>query len=159
MRKATKAGDDFVMMFGPTVVGATLHGLEQGQLSILIGHVFRMLKRQVEKPSQLILDQLVLSGVKRPYREIPRQRIGGEGMAGIAKHIAWKLVQQDQQGQRALWRLCPEIQFATGSRKMRVSEAAAEPRVESRVLGEPLLRACLFPEGDDVGRRYVCAHD
>lgn len=128
-----------MMMLGPAVVGLADHpGLEQFDLPVLIHQILRMLERQVEEPADVALDLQVMPGLQRAKSEHPRQRIGGEGMARAPEHIARKLVEQDQQGQRALRSLRPGIQFSPGGGEMRVPEAAPETGVESVILGEPL---------------------
>ena len=160
MREAAKAADDALMVLGPAVFGLALHpGLEQLDLPGLISEVLRMLEGQVEEAADIALDLQVVPGRQCAPGEQQRQRIRREGMAGAPEHIAWKLVQQDQQGQRPFGRLRPGVQLAPRRREMRVPESATEPGVEGVILGEPFAGACLFPEGDDVGRRYVCAHD
>ncbi len=160
MRKAPETGDDVVVMLGPAIVGFTLHpGLEQFDLPGLIGAVLRMLEGQVEEPPDVALDLQVVPGLQRPLCEKPCQRIRREGMARAAEGVARKLVQQDQQGQRALRRLRPGIQRPPGSSMVRRLEPLAEPGIESLVPGEPLRWSGFFPEGDDVGRRYVCVHE
>jgi hypothetical protein len=148
-----------MMMLGPAVVGRALHGLEQRQLALLKRHVLGVLERQVEEAAQVILDRLILPPVQRHDREMPRQRVGGEGMARVAEHIPRKLVQQDQQGQRALRSLRPVIQLAPGRHEVRRLEPLPEQGVEGVVLCEPLRRARFFPEADDVRWRYLCVHD
>lgn len=149
-----------MMVFRPTIVVGPLHpGLEQLDLPVLIRHVFGMLQRQVEEPADIALGRQIVPGLQRPVGEMSRQRIGGEGMRRAAEAVSGKLVQQDQQRQRPLRRLGPLIQFAPRGGDMGVMEAPPELGVEGVVLGEPLFRPGLFPEGDDVGRRYVCAHD
>ncbi len=160
MRKAAEAGDDVVVVLGPAIVGFALHpGLEQFDLPGLIGAVLRMLQRQIEEPPDVALNLQVVPGLQRPLCKMPRQRIRREGMARAAEGVARKLVQQDQQGQRALRRLRPVIQRPPGSGMVCDLESLAEQGVESLVFGEPFRGAGLFPEGDDVGRRYVCVHE
>ena len=43
------------------------------------------------------------------------------------------------------------VQFAAGGGEMGIAAPLGEGRVESGVLGEPFLRTCLGPEGDDFG--------
>jgi len=159
VRETAEGRDHLVMMLGPAVVGRPLHTLEQGQLAVLAGHVLMVLERQVEEAAQVVRHQPVLPAIHRQHREMPRQRVGGEGVAGVAKAVARELVQQDQQRQRPLRRLRPVIQLAPGGGEMSRLEPVAEQGVEAVVLGEPFRRTGLFPEGDDGGRRYVCAHD
>ena len=160
MREAAEAGDDGVVVLGPAVVRLAVHpGLEQFDLAVLIGEILGMLEWQVEEPADITLDLPVVPGFQRAAGDHPRQRIGGEGMPRAPEHIARKLVQQDEQGQRTVRRLCPSVQLATGGGEMRVPETAPETGVEGVILGEPFAWAGLFPEGDDGGRRYVCGHD
>ena len=118
-----------------------------------------MLQRQIEEAADVAPGRKVVPGFQRPQGEHPRERIGGEGVAGIPEDVARELVQQDQQGQRSLRSLRPVIQLTARREEMRGLEPLAEPGVESLILGEPLRGPGLFPEGDDVGRRYVCAHE
>ncbi len=159
MREAAEAGDDTVMMLGPTVVGGTVQRLEQHKRPILIRHGFRVLERQVEEAAQSHLRPLIKAGRQGLTRQAQRQRIGGEGVAGPAKDVARKLIQQDHQGQGALRRMHPAVELAPGGGEVRRFKTLAEIGVEGGVLGEPLVGPGLFPEGDDVGGRYVCAHD
>ena len=100
MREAAKPGDNVVVVLGPAVVRPAVHpGLEQFDLPVLVGATLRMLERQVEEAANIALDLQVVPGLQRPAREHPGQRIGGEGMARPPEYIAWKLVQQNQQGQ------------------------------------------------------------
>ena len=150
MREAAETGDDAVMMLGPAVVRLAVHaGLEQLYLARLVGKVLRMLQRQIEEAPDIALDPQVMPGVERLPGEHPRQRIGGEGVAGVAKAVARKLIQQDQQGQRPLGRSDPVVKLAPGSSDMGVMKAAAEFGVEGVVPGEPFGGTGLFPEGDD----------
>ena len=160
MRKAAEAGDDVVVMLGPAVVGFALHpGLEQFHLPGLIGAVLRMLQRQIEEPPDVARNLQVVPGLQRLLCEKPRQRIRSEGMARAPEGVARKLVQQDQQAQRALRRLRPGIQRPPGSGMVCDLEPFPEQGVESLVPGEPLRGSGLFPEGEDVGRRYVWLHE
>ena len=160
MWKAPEARDDVVVVLGPAVVGFALHsGLEQFDLPRLISEVLRMLQRQIEESPDVALYLQVVPGLQRLPGDHPSQGIGGEGMARTAECVARKLVKQDQQGQRALRRRGPGIQRPPGSSMVPRLEPLAEQGVESLVPGEPLRRSGLFPEGDDVGRRYVCVHE
>ena len=160
MWKAAEAVDDFAMVLGPAVVGFALHpGLEQFHLPGLIGAVLRMLQRQIEEPPDVARNLQVVPGLQRLLCEKPRQWIRSEGMALAPEGVARKLVQQDQQGQRAVRRLRPEIQRPPRGGMVCDLEPFPEQGVESLVPGEPLRGSGLFPEGDDVGRRYVCVHE
>ena len=118
-----------------------------------------MLQRQIEEAADVAPGRKVVPGLQRPVGEHPRQRVGGEGVRRAAEAVPWKLVQQDQQGQRSLRGLRPMIELPARREEMRGLEPLAESGVESLILGEPLRGPGLFPEGDDVGRRYVCAHE
>ena len=160
MREAAKPDDDGMVVFGPAVVRLAVHpGPEQVDLPVLIREILRMLEGQVEEAADVALDLQVVPGLQRAFGEHPRQRIGREGMARAPEGVAWKLVQQDQQAQRALRRRRPGIQRPPGSGMVCDLEPFPEQGIESLVPGEPLRGPGLFPEGDDVGRRYVCVHE
>ncbi|TPW00964.1 MAG: hypothetical protein FD125_2847 [bacterium] len=160
MREAAKPDDDRMMMLGPAVVRLAVHpGLEQFELPVLIGAILRMLERQVEEPADISIGPQVVPGLQGASGEQPRQRIRREGMARAPEHVARILVQQHQQGERALGCFRPVIEVAPRGGEMRVPETAPETGVKGVILGEPFAGTGLFPEGDDGGRRYVCAHD
>ena len=118
-----------------------------------------MLQRQIEEPPDVARNLQVVPGRQRLLCEKPRQRIRSEGMALAPEGVARKLVQQDQQGQRAVRRLRPEIQRPPRGGMVCDLEPFPEQGVEGVIPGEPLRGSGLFPEGDDVGRRYVCVHE
>jgi len=77
-----------------------------------------------------------------------------------AKRIAGKLVEQQDQRQRAGRRRQPAIQLAARRSFMGVPEPLVKAAVEIRILGEPERWAGLSPECDDsaghcVGRRRL----
>lgn len=67
------------------------------------------------------------------------------------KSIARKLVEQDQQRQRTLGRIPPNLAFTSHHRPMPIEKKLAKTLVERWVLGEPLTGARLPPEPDDSG--------
>src|SRR5690606_31193834 len=76
------------------------------------------------------------------------QRIGGVHVPGAAERVARKLVQQDQQRQRAGRAAFPVIEFTPGGSHVQVQETFAECLVEGRVLAEPALGTRFAPEPD-----------
>lgn len=157
VRIAAIADDDVPVDASP-FLGFGVSG-RQGHVAILIFQRLGMLERQQDEVAKREVERLVMSAPDRLVREHQGQRVGGEGVACAAKAVPRELVQQDEQGQGALGRLDPVVQFAPGGGNMGVMEAAAELGVEGVVLGEPFLGTGFFPEGDDGGRGYVCAHD
>src|SRR6476620_4325170 len=65
------------------------------------------------------------------------ERVGGEGSRVTAEHIAWKLVEQNEQRKRALRAFLPVRKFSGGGRFVRIEESLANLCVEGCVLDEP----------------------
>src|SRR6185295_18637383 len=68
-----------------------------------------------------------------------------------AEHVARKLVEHDDKRERALRGRLPFGQPAGNRGLVGAKEFLADLRVEGRILGEPLVRPRLAPEGEDVG--------
>ena len=111
-----------------------------------------MLEGQEDEVAQVRPEREVVAALDRPVREHQGQRVCGELVRRAAETVARELVQQDQQGERPLGRIGPVIQLSPRRHHVAVLEPLPEGRVEDVVLGEPQLRACVFPEADDVGR-------
>ncbi len=76
-------------------------GRVQFDRSMLFGQVFGMLERQVQEDTNLFVERQIVPGLDRLFRQAESQSVGREHMAGAAKTVSRKLVEQDHQRQRA----------------------------------------------------------
>src|SRR5450830_70386 len=156
MGKAPEAFDDLSVLLGP-MESAGIQLLVEEQGALLVLHVFRMLKRQIAKRTQYRLDQLIQPGVYHAPRIQTRQRVRGEHMRRAAKRVARELIEQNQQGQRAMRRGQPALQLTPSRLQVGGVEGVAKRGVERSILGEPTLGAGLLPEVDDGMRCVACS--
>ena len=157
MGKAAEADDDVAMQPAPFL--QLFVAGDQGHVAVLILDPFGVLERQQEEILQLRFDRQMQIARHRLIGEHQGQWIGGELVRRAAKAVARILVQQDQQGQGALGRIHPVVQFAPRGGPVNGAAPVAEQGVERLVLGEPLFGPGLFPEGYDGGRGYEDSHD
>jgi hypothetical protein len=61
-----------------------------------------MHERQIEERPQYFFGRFVETASERPVGDGSRQRIGREGTCTAAKHVSWKLVEQNDEGKRIL---------------------------------------------------------
>src|SRR5712671_7003491 len=147
VREAAEPADDVGVMLGPfdrlRVVGRAV----EGDAALLVGELFRMLERQVEEHPLGGRDELVEAARDRARRDLARQRIGREGAGISAEHVARKLVEHDQERERAL-RISIPGQLARGRSLVSSTEVTADLGVEAGVLLEPFVRPGGAPEGE-----------
>jgi hypothetical protein len=96
------------------------------------------------------LDRLVVAERDRGVGDPARHRVGLVHARGAAEGVARKLVEEEDQRQRAGGAAEPAGAFAARCGAMRGDEAFSEFCVERRVLREPQFWAGLAPKGDDV---------
>ena len=117
------------------------------QRHFLIREIFRVGERKIEEQAELWWQREIVAAAQEVARERERQRIGRQHVRGVAKRVARKLVQQDQQSEGAARRLGPVIEITARRRLVQGKEAVAEAGVERRVLGEPAIQSGGAPEG------------
>src|SRR5687767_612054 len=116
MREAAEARNDFVMT--SRIVDADrsarqiLQRSEQRQRTALNSHVFSMLERQIrERPLRRAVE-LIEAAVHQTASGAESQRIRLEGASFSAKHVAWKLVEDDDERESSVRRRLPRAQPA-----------------------------------------------
>src|SRR5580692_6521697 len=87
-----------------------------------------------------------------------RQRIGGKGVGAVAEHIAWKLIEQDQQRQGALRVVLPGGEFASRCRLVCREKARDDLTIKGLIFLEPFVRPGVAPERDNLGGRGGYCH-
>src|SRR6185503_16033152 len=150
VRKAAEATDDVGMNVRPFEAVGVARGLIAQEPALLVDQTLGMLERQIEETAHLGIGavEAVEDGAAR---QRARLRVGGEGALVAAEHVARKLVEQDQQRQRAFGAVFPRRQLAGGGGLMQRQEAPADFVVERRILLAPALRSDIAPERHDLG--------
>ena len=75
----------------------------QGKAQSLIGQIFAVLKRQVEKNAALFLHCQIEAAGDRLTSHGARRFIAREGARVVPKHVAGELIEHDTQGQTGVW--------------------------------------------------------
>jgi hypothetical protein len=88
---------------------------------------------------------LIVAALERAVRRGARERIGGETFRLAAKHVAGKLIEQDDEREGILGGRLPG-KLAGDRGLVGRQEPGADLGVERLVLGEPAVRAGLAPE-------------
>src|SRR5579862_3337249 len=118
---------------------------------ILILQQFGMHKGQIKKRPQYFLNRLVEAAVKRPAGDGARQRIGRKGASIAAKHVAGKLIEQDDKSERAFGARFLRREFTARRGLVQRQKPRRNRPVEVFVLLEPSLRPRFAPERDNFG--------
>jgi hypothetical protein len=150
VREAAETADDIGMQFRPFDTVGIARGLEQSHRALLIGEVFRVLERQIEEAAH-VGDGAVEAVKNGAAGNFARQRVGGEGALVTAEHVARKLVEQNEQRQRAFGIPLPCDELAGGGVFVELEKAAVDFLIERRIFLEPAFRPDRAPEGDDFG--------
>ncbi len=114
--------------------------------------ILGMGERQVEELRDLVLNRAIVPGPDGGIRNEPRMSVGRIHTRRAAKRIARKLIEQNNERQRAVGIRSPIGEFAPRGRLVRRKEALAEALVEGVVLCEPVSRTGRAPERDDRAR-------
>ena len=150
MRKTAEACDQVVVQLGVLHVLVIANGTEQVQRALLVIQRLRVFVRHVEEDLQRGIHLRVEARLNGPFGVVPRQPVGGIGMRTLPEAVAWKLVQQQHQRQRARGIAHPAFQLPPRRAEVQPAEALVELGVERIVVGEPLFVAGVLPEADDV---------
>lgn len=148
MGETSKSADDVPMPFGMGEPGLPQSSIEQDR-KVLVDEVLGMGKGQAEEQPQVSIDRLHIPRCLRQAGDMSGQGVRCVHVRGATKGVARKLVEQDQQRQRALGGIQPSVAFTANHRPMQVEKTLAKASVERWVLGEPLIGARLPPEPDD----------
>src|SRR5262249_29385037 len=107
VREAAEPADNVRMQLGPfDRIGIAARAVER-DAPLLVGNLFGMLQRQIEESALRHREALVEAARDRAPRNLSRERIGREGARAAAEHVAGKLVEHDDEGERALRGLVP----------------------------------------------------
>jgi hypothetical protein len=86
---------------------------------------------------------------ERPVSHGTRQWIGREGAGIAAKHVAGKLVEENDKGERAFAAYFQRREFTVRSGLVHPQKFRPDGPVEVLILLEPPFRPCFAPERDD----------
>src|SRR5215475_1106083 len=158
MRKAAEATDDIGMQFRPFQIFDISDRFVKGDTSLLIGQIFRVLKRQIKEAAHFSRNLAVETTHDSTGGNGPRERIGGERPRVAAKHVARKLVKKDEKRESALRALLPIGRFSGSGRLMGFEKPSPDLVVESFILVEPPIRSRRPPERDNFVRSRGHCH-
>src|SRR3954464_15781118 len=125
----------------------------QLEASFLIGENFRMHERQIEELALLLRHLAVEAALESAIGDGAGDRIGLVGPRPFAEHVARKLIENEDERERALWRRLPRCELVIRGRAPERAKARRDLGVESVVLGKPFVRAGGAPEREHLHRR------
>ncbi len=102
MGKAAELSD-YVAMFIDKFLIADEFG-KQGNGLVLQTDILRMHEWHIEERPLLLGQLLIELQINRLFSNLLREMIGGKGVGAIAEHIARKLVEEDDRGERGFRR-------------------------------------------------------
>ena len=141
MWKPSEATDDFCVLLGIFREFVVAVAARHIKAAFLIGEIFRMHERQIEKRA---LGSRYLQIETPPDGTIghrPRAFVAGV-TAGIApEHVTRKLIERDDEGERAFRRFLPSGQTILSARLPKLQEAIGNFGIEGRIVGEPFVRS------------------
>src|SRR5688500_11099950 len=111
MRKSPELADDLGVDGLPFQAVGVAGGAIQRLAAFLIGKVFRMLERQVEKAAHVRAHLRVEALDQRAGGDRAGELIGRKRARIVAEQVAWKLIEQDEQAESAFSRFFPRFQL------------------------------------------------
>ena len=161
MGESPEARDDVAMLDRVGIIGRARHGrLEEAHRKLLILKTLGMHEGKVEEGAPRDGADKIEAAAQSLGRDKPRIRIAGEGARVAAKEIARKLVENEEEGERAVGARAPMFKKARRRRGVMGAEASRDIRVEGRSAAEPFPRSRLDePEADDSAGRMRRAFD
>src|SRR5262245_27331423 len=158
MRKAAEATNDVCMQFRPFQIFNVADRFIKGDTALLIGQIFRVLKRKVKEAAHFGRNLAVETTHDSTGGNGPRERVGGESPRVTAKHVARKLIEKDEQRERALRALLPIGQFSGSGRLKGFEKSLPDLLVEACILVEPPVRPRRAPKRNDFVRSRGHCH-
>src|SRR5690242_17109526 len=150
MREAAEPADDVGVQLRPLQLLGVANGAKQRAAALLVGGGLGMLERQIEELPTVGRRLQVEAAGDGAFGHRARQWIGGIASRVGAEHVARKLIEHDDERERAIARALPAGERSCGRRFVGGEEAGADRVVERSVLLEPLVLAGFAPE-----REYV----
>src|SRR5262245_6951421 len=158
MRKAAEATNDIGMQFRPFQIFEIADCFVEGDTPFLISQIFRVLERKIKEAAHFRWNLAVKTTNNGACCNGTRERIGRESPSIAAKHVARKLVEEDEQRESALRALLPIGQFSGSGRLMGFEKALPDLLVEACILVEPPVRPRRAPERNDLVRSRGHCH-
>src|SRR5258705_9045363 len=98
MRETSEAPDDFCMQLCPAREVGIVERAHKRDGALLVGEVFGVLERQIEEQALGRWDLSVESARDCASGHGARKRIGRESIGVAAEHVAWKLIEYEDEG-------------------------------------------------------------
>ena len=149
VRKPSEPFDDIAVLQG-MMQRRSAERFVQTTGVILILHIFRMRKRQVEEDAQFLFYTQVMPAGDGLLGKKACQRIRRIHVGGATEAIAGKLIEQKHECEAAVRIVQPVIMLAPRGSEMGFPEKIVKNGVESRVFFKPFVRSGLPPETHDL---------
>jgi TRAP-type C4-dicarboxylate transport system substrate-binding protein len=130
----------------------------QAHRAVLVAQDFRMHEGQIEELPHCWACRLIKAARQRAIGDSARQRIGREGARGATKHVARKLIEQQEKRQRALCVVFPTRKPAICGDLVGRDKPRSDGLVEAFVPLEPFVGSGFAPEGNDLRGRNRNSH-
>ncbi len=150
MREPSKAGDNAEVDAARADPAFVARGKAEFETALLIGELFGMHERQIEKPFPGIFEFLIETLRHRMNRDFVGFWVRLKSARRPAKHIAGELIEKQKKRQGPFGIIFPIGELAARRSLMRGKPCIADFRVEFGGGVVPAVRPCLVPEGDDV---------
>ena len=148
--KAPEAANDVGMDLGVFFAFGIAGVAAQRDAALLVGEILRVHQRQIEEALLRQSEQPVGAPRDRRFGNRARRRIGCERARVAAEQVAGKLIEQDEERQRAVRRRPPVLELAGCRSPVSRKESCADLGVEGIVPLEPFRRPGRALEGEHV---------
>ena len=159
MGKTTEAGNDVPMLHGIGHIRlADL--LHPAYTFLLIGEILGMHVRHGEELVQVVADMIVIASRQGTLGDAQSFPVGRKCARRSTKHVARKLVEDEDESQSSIGLLGPSVEFTRRSPHINITEALRDHRIEVIVPLEPTIGTQIAPEIDDgLGIDRIFAHE
>src|SRR5690242_15341687 len=97
MRETSEAPDDIGVQLGPAREVGIAERVHERDRALLVGEAFGVLEGEIEKLALGRRDLLIEPARDRAFGYAASKRIGREGVGLAAEHVAWKLIEYEDE--------------------------------------------------------------
>src|SRR2546423_274881 len=152
MRESPEAANDTGMALGVFAELIIAVAARQLKAAFLIRQVFRVHERQIEELALGMRDLPVEAAADCALGDAAGELVGRVRVPVVAKHVARKLVERDDERERAFRGLLPVRQLTRAGGVPEREKAPPDVEIEVRALLEPFVGSGRAPECEHVGR-------
>src|SRR6185437_934237 len=146
VREAPEAADNIGVYFRPFQPIRIARRLVKGDAALLVGNILGMFEGQIEEAAQFLRDLAVEAADDGSGGYRARQGVSRKCARVATKHVPRKLVEQYEQGKRAVSGKLPTGKLARGGGLVGCKKPSPDLFVEGRILFEPAIVTGLTPE-------------